>query len=52
MAKKHHEKDERDLNGRLLNLVHWECRERYVFLRLHPFMVRTPSISRRKGQCV
>jgi hypothetical protein len=52
MTDKHHKKDERDLNGRLLSLIRWACRERYEVLHLHPFMVRTPSISRGRGRRV
>jgi hypothetical protein len=49
---KHHKKDERDPNGRLLNLVRWACRERYEVFCLLPFMVRTPSISCGRGRRV
>jgi hypothetical protein len=52
MAGKHHEKDELDPNGRLLNLVLWVCHERYEVLYLRPFMVMTLSISRGRGQRV
>ncbi len=52
MADKHHKKDERDPNGRLLSLVRWACREKYEVLRLRPFMVRTPSVSRGRGRRV
>jgi hypothetical protein len=52
MAYKHHDKDEREPNGRLLSLVRRACRERYEILHLRPFMVRTPSVNRGRGQCV
>jgi hypothetical protein len=52
MAGKHHKKDERDPNGRLLSLVRWACRERYEVLCLRPFMVKTPSISFGRGRHV
>lgn len=52
MTDKHHKKDERDPNGRLLSLVCWACRERYKVLRLLLFMVRTPSISCGRGRRV
>jgi hypothetical protein len=50
MTDKHHKKDERDPNERLLSLVRWACRERYEVLRLRLFMVRTPSISCGRGR--
>jgi hypothetical protein len=46
IACKHHDKDEREHNGRLLSLLRWACRERYKILYLRPFMVRTPSVNR------
>jgi hypothetical protein len=52
MACKHHDKDEREPNGRLLSLVRWACRERYEILHLRPFMVRTPSVNRGRGRRV
>jgi hypothetical protein len=52
MSDKHHKKDEQDPNGHLLSMVRWACCERYEVLRLCPFIVRTPSISRGRGRRV
>jgi hypothetical protein len=50
MADREQNEEARDINGRLLELVRWACRERYEVLRLRPFMVRTPSINRGRGR--
>ena len=50
MADRQPNEEARDINGRLLELVRWACRERYEVLRLRPFMVRTPSVNRERGR--
>ena len=50
MANRQQNKDARDINERLLELIRWACHERYEILRLHPFMVRTPSVNCGRGR--